>query len=635
MSFKQGLFIRLAERAKIAFLSVTSAKDLDAMEQAITDNQNSLGDKIDTSEKGAANGVMPLNSSGVADSQYLPSYVDDVVEYANLAAFPITGETGKIYVAIDTKKLYRWSGSAYFEVSVDLMEDTTSMGALINGSTAKATPIDADKIGYWDSITGLFKHLTWANLKAALKTYFDSRYASITTTYLEVSTTPTASQFALPSLALASISGNTTTNRFVIRILPGIYIDSLIDLSAKSYVSIVGASIQSVILHPLTGSQHMIKIGALNEVSFLSIEGVGSGFAAIAAINSGDYAQLHKVSTLDCDINILVEATSSDSILYAEYVDFNGAYSYGIKYVNSGGFRAYCNFENGYNLPTSGTPIGYFLSGSNAHLDLKATGNEQLGANGGTGIIIQDGGTLDAISCSFENWTIGISMPNIGTTPKAQFSGCSTKVNTTAISIQHVSGSGSFQGSMDNPVISIVSTATFGISYLERLLGNKMTVYYDPYSISPAAVTTPTAAAATTVVQSSVTGLVAIQFSGTADQNGSLNMRIPKDYLSGGRFKISWSSSSTSANSIKFAPILSVKALGDSLITQTETLTPQTIVAGTINVRQETAFFVPVTALVADQLLVLRVTRLATDAADTFTGAIFINGVTFEYNSSK
>jgi hypothetical protein len=49
-------------------------------------------------------------------SSQLPSYVDDVIEYANLAAFT-EQSTGKIYVARDTGKIYRWSGSAYIEIS--------------------------------------------------------------------------------------------------------------------------------------------------------------------------------------------------------------------------------------------------------------------------------------------------------------------------------------------------------------------------------------------------------------------------------------------------------------------------------------------------------------------------------------
>lgn len=74
--------------------------------------------RIASSEKGAANGVATLGADGKVPATQLPSYVDDVLEYANLAGFPVTGSTSTIYVALDTNKIYRWSGSAYIEISV-------------------------------------------------------------------------------------------------------------------------------------------------------------------------------------------------------------------------------------------------------------------------------------------------------------------------------------------------------------------------------------------------------------------------------------------------------------------------------------------------------------------------------------
>ena len=90
-------------------------------------------DYIPTSEKGAAGGVAGLDESGKVPAAQLPSYVDDVLEYANLAAFPVTGETGKIYVALDTNKTYRWSGSAYVYITsgaVDSVAGKTGVVAL-------------------------------------------------------------------------------------------------------------------------------------------------------------------------------------------------------------------------------------------------------------------------------------------------------------------------------------------------------------------------------------------------------------------------------------------------------------------------------------------------------------------------
>ena len=63
--------------------------------------------------------------SGTIAAANLPSYVDDVLEYASLSKFPTTGESGKIYTALDTNKIYRWSGSAYVVISETIALGTT------------------------------------------------------------------------------------------------------------------------------------------------------------------------------------------------------------------------------------------------------------------------------------------------------------------------------------------------------------------------------------------------------------------------------------------------------------------------------------------------------------------------------
>jgi hypothetical protein len=67
--------------------------------------------------KGIANGYASLDGTGKVPSSQLPSFVDDVLEYANLAAFPATGTAGVIYVAINTNRTFRWGGTVYVEIS--------------------------------------------------------------------------------------------------------------------------------------------------------------------------------------------------------------------------------------------------------------------------------------------------------------------------------------------------------------------------------------------------------------------------------------------------------------------------------------------------------------------------------------
>lgn len=81
---------------------------------------NELGEKINNTDKGVPNGIAELDSTGKVPSSQLPSYVDDVLEYPSKTNFPVTGETGKIYVATDTNLTYRWSGTAYVEISPSL-----------------------------------------------------------------------------------------------------------------------------------------------------------------------------------------------------------------------------------------------------------------------------------------------------------------------------------------------------------------------------------------------------------------------------------------------------------------------------------------------------------------------------------
>jgi len=73
--------------------------------------------------------VAELDASGKVPAAQLPSYVDDVLEYPAKSNFPATGETGKIYVSTNDNKTYRWSGSAYVEISASIALGETASTA--------------------------------------------------------------------------------------------------------------------------------------------------------------------------------------------------------------------------------------------------------------------------------------------------------------------------------------------------------------------------------------------------------------------------------------------------------------------------------------------------------------------------
>lgn len=152
------------------------------------------------------------NLSGTIPTANLPSYVDDVVEYANLQAFPPTGESGKIYVALDTNLTYRWGGSSYVEISPSLALGTTADTAFrgdygqtaYNHANAHGSAFSS---GFYKIQTNDQGHViaTEAVSTSDISTLVDARY-------LQLSGGSLTGQLDVPTLIVAEdaiFSGNT------------------------------------------------------------------------------------------------------------------------------------------------------------------------------------------------------------------------------------------------------------------------------------------------------------------------------------------------------------------------------------------------------------------------------------------
>lgn len=94
---------------------------------------------------------VPLLVNGLIPASVLPSFVDDVLEYNDVASFPATGEANKIYVVLtggNANKTYRWSGSAYVEVSpspgsTDAVPEGSSNLYFTNSRASSAAPVQS------------------------------------------------------------------------------------------------------------------------------------------------------------------------------------------------------------------------------------------------------------------------------------------------------------------------------------------------------------------------------------------------------------------------------------------------------------------------------------------------------------
>ena len=166
-----------------------------------SDVQSSLSSKAD------------LDSNGKVPSSQLPSYVDDVEEYTSKDSFPATGTTGKIYVDTTTNLTYRWSGTAYVEISPSLALGETSSTAYAGNKGAENAKNIKTILGYFDSDGYAKTAIT------AISAIYDRNGRDITTTYVNKTVTSTESMAGSLSVAGSLTSpyiatGNTTSSYF-------------------------------------------------------------------------------------------------------------------------------------------------------------------------------------------------------------------------------------------------------------------------------------------------------------------------------------------------------------------------------------------------------------------------------------
>ena len=175
---------------------------------------------IPTSQKGANSGVAELDANGKVPSSQLPSYVDDVIEgyksgadffedSAHTASKKITGETGKIYVDLSTNVTYRWSGTAYVEISASLALGETGATAY-RGDRGKIAYDHSQSAHARTDATAVASSTTNGKIKingAETTVYSHPTYTSKTSGLYKITVDATGHVSATAAVAKADLTG--------------------------------------------------------------------------------------------------------------------------------------------------------------------------------------------------------------------------------------------------------------------------------------------------------------------------------------------------------------------------------------------------------------------------------------------
>lgn len=250
----------------------------------ITDFEVAVENIIEA-QKGEVNGLVPLGGDGKIASDYLPSYVDDVLEVADLASLPVSGEAGKIYLTLDTNKTYRWSGSSYVGLN-----ESAGLGTVLAGYAAAGSRV---AISTSDTILQAFSKVG-KFLSDLQSVAFTGSYDDLT----DKPTIPTVKAFeettersdAFPIFKNATVSGGTAVFHLTDNGASNgnaLFPNGIIEDSIQTFVNDASAAYQ--FSYALTNSNKTLTVTAnkaapTGVIALLSLNLLGAPVAANGAV---------------------------------------------------------------------------------------------------------------------------------------------------------------------------------------------------------------------------------------------------------------------------------------------------------------------------------------------------------------
>ena len=316
-----------------------------------------------------------------------------------------------------------------------------------------------------DSMLEFYSDSTWEQIVASS----DKRLS--TAKILKVSTDPGPGEFSSVKAAIDSITGNTSTNRFIVSVAPGTYVEDPITM--KAYVMVVGSGGTSTVISANNPNADLIT--GHNDASIESVVltgATGSGYAAVSFDNPAENLTTKRfICTLvtfgNNDILVKCNSSGNSTTIGMLGCHFGGAYSYnhGLKVTASGGAARIIARACSTQGATSPLPdeLGY-VSGAGAELfcsDLLS--RTSISSPLGVGIHVRDGGLFRGLGATFRGYATAIYAENAGAAPTVLLYNVNCESNSVDINIEHPGTLGSLFGAfarskttIDSPYVSVL-----------------------------------------------------------------------------------------------------------------------------------------------------------------------------------
>lgn len=278
--------------------------------------------------------------------------------------------------------------------------------------------------------------------------------------------------------AVDSIADNSSSNRYIVQVGPGIFTEDTITM--KEYVSILGSAFAQTIIEADGPNKHLIIASRFAEISRCTLTGVsGAGFALVKLVGLTGWTG-HQVFFLrGCvlgasDILVHSEGDTGPASIFVEGCNFGDGYAFNTGFlastVGAGTGRMVirnCTTVGGTIAPN---PTDMFLvHGAGCEMLISAclvsvntTSPEGIGAR------VYDGARLRMIGCSFRGFDKGLVVDNAGAAPILEVANCAYALNTKDIEVNHLTAAGTITGAAAFAKTTIASTSpNFAIAVID------------------------------------------------------------------------------------------------------------------------------------------------------------------------
>jgi hypothetical protein len=362
------------------------------------------------------------------------------------ASTHVTGGTDKIRDATSAQDGLMTAAYASkldgIEAGADVT-DATNVAAAITGSASKTTPVDTDVLPLVDSV---LKKLTWANLKATLKTYFDALYPSGSGTSTG---TNTGDQNLFGTIAVSGQSNVVADGTA----------DTLTLVAGANVTITTDAATDSITIAAAGSGGGIGGSTGATDNAVLRADGTGGSTLQNSTMTIADNGQVVFNQSSNTSQALLIQGTDR-----AGYIG-NTGYGNGIAVSD----LVEITNGNGFTSTSSSGTVGHFMLRGDTDANVASLQNCAVDGKGTNPQTLRIYETYPSTG-NYERLTISAASGTNVIKPEAAGTGSASKVDyhLTATDVRVTSGTGSPEGSVSAPV---------GSEYLRTDGGTGTTLY--------------------------------------------------------------------------------------------------------------------------------------------------------------